>query len=594
MAVQDSSSVLAGYSDLERTFFQGFAGLARAGQKTYRSHGSSQQNGLAETFINMNELASPLKPECKPHICRRGMISAEEATHSGVQNYIVRALGSGDRGASYSERKPKSNPTWPTFGSYILLVLLCCGSAPYLCGQGTIETRGGGTEALHQPSPDASAASRDSSNFLAGRAAIATSDKQTGVDWLHLASSSLSFLAIQHAFRCATERGTRDGFGGPVITRYLDSVGNLHGWGDGDPFLVNYVGHPMQGAVAGFIWQHNDRAYRTVGYGKNLRYWKGKLRGAAFAYLYSVQFEIGPLGEASIGHIQGLYPQQGFVDHVTTPAIGLGWSIAEDSIDRYLIRAIEAHTSNFYLRALVRAGLNPARSAANTMNREFPWHRDDRPGTRRPYPESAAVSRFIEQATIKPEVHPPPGVAPFEFTIEPVFKQYFGSGAKGSCVGGGSSAAIRVADEWQIVAEVHGCKLLDLPKNLSGDSLTYMVGPRWTPNTSGRWNAHAHFLAGGTKLTQERLYPELRAEVIAEIYPKPLGNEQHSLYTQQWETNGFAIAAGTGVDYKINNALAIRVASFDYSRSWTNNLNAFNYSSGLQFTTGLVLRMGTW
>ena len=82
--------------------------------------------------------------------------------------------------------------------------------------------------------------------------------------------------------------------------------------------------------------------------------------------------------------------------------------------------------------------------------------------------------------------------------------------------------------------------------------------------------------------------------MIAEIAPKKLGNAQHSLYTQDWDTNGFAIALGGGVDYKINNALAFRVASLDYSHSWTNDLNGVNYQNGLQFTTGLVLRMGTW
>jgi hypothetical protein len=475
----------------------------------------------------------------------------------------------------------------------VVVTVLCCGTAVMLRAQTVGEIRGGRTESSSHSDNQPVDSARSSSGT--GIVAVATPPKkETGVDWSHLAQGSFAFLAVENAFRCATEQGTRDGFGGPFIPGYLNSVGNLHGWSDGDPFLVNYVGHPMQGAVSGFIWQHSDRAYRTVEFGENSRYWKGKLRGAAFAYLYSVQFEIGPLSESSLGHVQGLYPQQGFVDHVVTPGVGLGWTIAEDAIDRYIIRAIEAHTSHSYIRVFARGGLNPSRSMANVMNGELPWHRDDRPGAYKPYPDAAAVKSFMEQATARTEVHPPPGVAPFEFTMEPVFKQYFGSGAKGSCAGGGSSAAIRVADEWQIVVAVNGCKMLDLPANLSGDSLTYMVGPRWTPSTSGRWNPHAQFLVGGTKLTQELLDVEKRAEVIAELYPKKLDNAQHSLYTQQYETNGFAIAAGTGVDYKINNALAFRVASLDYSRSWSNDLNGVNYSNGLQFTTGLVLRMGTW
>ena len=164
-----------------------------------------------------------------------------------------------------------------------------------------------------------------------------TPKRETGIDWWHLAEGTLSFLTVEHVFRYATEWGTRDAFDTPFWPGYFAAVGNLHGWADGDAFLVNYVGHPMQGAVAGFIWQHNDRAYRDVVFGENSRYWKAKLRGAAFSYLYSVQFEIGPISEASIGHIQAQFPQQGFVDHVITPSIGLGWTLAEDSLDRYVI-----------------------------------------------------------------------------------------------------------------------------------------------------------------------------------------------------------------------------------------------------------------
>ena len=71
-------------------------------------------------------------------------------------------------------------------------------------------------------------------------------------------------------------------------------------------------------------------------------------------------------------------------------------------------------------------------------------------------------------------------------------------------------------------------------------------------------------------------------------------NKLHTEYTQHYETNGFALAAGMGVDYKLNNALAIRVASLDYTRSWTSDLSGVSYQRAMQFTSGLVLRMGTW
>jgi len=262
------------------------------------------------------------------------------------------------------------------------------------------------------------------------------SQSERGIAWSHLFESSLMFLTIEHGFRYTAESGTRDAFHTPFWPGYFDSVKSLHGWADGDPFLVNYVGHPMQGAVAGFMWQHNDRAYRSVEFGKNSRYWKAKLRGAAFSYVYSLQFEIGPISEASLGHIQALFPQQGFVDQVITPTVGLGWTLAEDSIDRYVIRFVESRTRNPYVRLLTRGSLNPARSFANVLNgslnparsfanvlnRELPWHRDDRPGVFKPYPEATAMKSFMEQASKSGVAHPPPGVAPFEFTVTPNYR----------------------------------------------------------------------------------------------------------------------------------------------------------------------------
>jgi hypothetical protein len=484
----------------------------------------------------------------------------------------------------------------------ICLGLSCSSSAVYVRAQAIAAippdpsevsppSVGRSSSSLHVPLDPAGSAA------ASGTGIVAVSPKpkrETGIDWLHLAEGSLAFLTVEHAFRYATESGTRDAFDTPFWPGYLSSVGNLHGWADGDPFYVNYVGHPMQGAVAGYIWQHNDRAYRDVMFGKNSRYWKAKLRGAAFSYLYSVQLEIGPISEASIGHVQAQFPQQGFVDHVITPSIGLGWTLAEDSLDRYVITLLEEHNRNPYLRLLIRSGLNPSRSMANAMNGIVPWHRDNRPGVFKPYPEAAAAKAAFERDTARIDVEPPPGVAPFEFKVTPNFRTYLGSGAKGSCIGGGGSIAFRVAPEWQILVDVNGCKMLDLPINLSGDSLSYMVGPRWTPSTSGRWNAHAQFLVGGTKLTQERLFPEEKAAVIAGAPPADRGYALHHLYTKDWDTNGFAIAAGTGLDYKINNALALRVARLEYSHSWTQDMNGINYQNGLQLTTGLVLRMGTW
>ncbi len=489
--------------------------------------------------------------------------------------------------------------------SVALLVLHLLGACVFACAQETIAadvsslesssrtTAPGPPSKLFLPTTtdtdSANGANLDPAVPVLGTSPVV---RQTGVDWGHLIASSLSFLAVSHTYRYATESTTRRSFDQPFFPKYSAAVANLHGWGDGDPFLVNYVGHPMEGAVAGFIWQHDDRAFRTIEFGRNRRYWKGRLRGMAFAYVYSVQFEIGPISEASLGHIQGMYPQIGFVDHVITPIVGTGWAIAEDSIDRILIQRFEEHVSNPYLRVAARGFLNPARSFANIMNFELPWHREDRPGVFKPFPENALWVAENKKRTESTPANPPPGVAPFDFAFHATYMDYSGAGG---CMGGGGTAGFRVADDWQIMLDVSGCKMLNFGKDWTGDTLTYMVGPRWTPHNSTHWTPHVQALFGGTKITQEYQNPVLKAEV--EDW-HPVNDEgrtaKHAYYSTDWTRDGFALSAGAGVDYRFNNALALRLADLSYAHSWTSDINGLNYRSAVQVSGGLVLRMGTW
>jgi hypothetical protein len=95
-------------------------------------------------------------------------------------------------------------------------------------------------------------------------------------------------------------------------------------------------------------------------------------------------------------------------------------------------------------------------------------------------------------------------VAPFEFAAN----AYAFAAPSGTWVGGGASAAFRISPEWQMVLDVDGCNMAGLTKNLSGDSLTYMLGPRWTPRLSGRLIPYAQLLLGVNKLTQELMLPD--------------------------------------------------------------------------------------
>jgi len=132
--------------------------------------------------------------------------------------------------------------------------------------------------------------------------------------WRPALNQSFRFLAAQHGFRFMTEPGTRSELKGPFFRDYLRSVRDLDHWADGDPFLVNYIGHPMMGAVTGYIQRQNDPRYQAVNFGRNARYWKSVARSLAFSAVYSTQFEIGPISESSLGNSGKIPGTQGFVD----------------------------------------------------------------------------------------------------------------------------------------------------------------------------------------------------------------------------------------------------------------------------------------
>jgi hypothetical protein len=175
--------------------------------------------------------------------------------------------------------------------------------------------------------------------------------------------------------------------------------------------------------------------------------------------------------------------------------------IAEDVLDRYLVRLVERKTQNPYVRALVRGGANPGRSFANVISGQLPWVRPGDQETEKIGPR-ANMPHKVEELERKP------GVAPLEFAANA--HAFVAPG--GTCAGGGASAAFRVNSEWQIVLDVNGCKMTGLTKNLSGDSLTYMVGLRWTLPACGRLLPYVQVLFGGNRLTQELILPDRLAQ----------------------------------------------------------------------------------
>lgn len=413
-------------------------------------------------------------------------------------------------------------------------------------------------------------------------------DESAAVAWGSLARQTLHFLNIQHGFRLATESGTRSGLRGQFFAGYERSLRSLHGWSDGDPFYVNYIGHPMMGSVAGNIWAQNDRKFEDVTFGRDRAYWKSRLRAAGFSFVYSAQFELGPYSEATIGKIQSKWPAQGIEDMVITPSLGLGWMVAEDAIDELLLRRVERWTDNNWVRLLLRSSLNPTRTMANVLAGRVPWYRASRSGVYAPH-------SWVHRPTdIDPRApaDPPPGVAPFEFTATAKAMQYSGGSF---CPGGASSAAFRLAKQWQLVFEASGCKVSGLKENLSGDVLSWLVGPRWKAAGDRRLSPHLQFLVGGTKVSHERIDEKMLKDLKPLLATTREPQKYRELYAKQEHDHSLALAAGGGLDLKLGQALALRLANVEYRRAWSRPaMSGTPYNQGLQLSTGIVLRMGTW
>ncbi len=205
-----------------------------------------------------------------------------------------------------------------------------------------------------------------------------TAATSAGTDIRGAIVDSFKQLAWEHSIRVAFQDKTRRELAGSFWGDYKRSIKVPHRWEDGDSWLVNYIGHPIHGAAAGYSWiDHGPEAAREIGLSPG--YWAGRARTLAWTSVYSLQFEFGPLSEASIGNV-GLRPETtGWVDHVVTPVGAFGLIVAEDALDRFFVKWVERRTDNRFFRAALRTIFNPARTMSNTVRGQTPWFRPGRP-----------------------------------------------------------------------------------------------------------------------------------------------------------------------------------------------------------------------
>lgn len=197
---------------------------------------------------------------------------------------------------------------------------------------------------------------------------------ERGFRWGPAIRQSLIFLGIQHGY-ALTQPKTRESLRGNFFKDYARSVKALRGWDDGGRFFTNYIAHPMQGSLTGFIYVQNDPKAINQQFGKSGDYWRSRMIAMAWSAAWSTQFEIGPISQASIGNV-GLQGKQTWEDIVITPTLGTAMLVAEDAADRFIMQSIERKTDNFYVKIFLRMLLSPTRLFANVLRFKTPWHRD--------------------------------------------------------------------------------------------------------------------------------------------------------------------------------------------------------------------------
>lgn len=187
----------------------------------------------------------------------------------------------------------------------------------------------------------------------------------------------LFFLGIQHGVRMKQDK-TRRELDGRFFVDWVDAVNGLQTWSDGGKAFTNYVAHPAQGAITGYLWVHNDPKSKYLQFSRDPGYWIGRMKAMAWTAVWSTQFEIGPISESSLGNVGQLPRTQGYVDLVITPILGTALILEEDLVDRYLVGWVERKTQKHGWRAAARSFFNPCRSVANLLRFRAPWYRDAR------------------------------------------------------------------------------------------------------------------------------------------------------------------------------------------------------------------------
>ena len=134
--------------------------------------------------------------------------------------------------------------------------------------------------------------------------------------------------------------------------------------------------------------------------------------------------------------------------------------------------------------------------------------------------------------------------------------------------GGSGSFAYNFTDRFSVLADLGAYRFRGLAAGLNSTMYTYLLGPRISLRRSGHVAPFGHLLLGGGRLNVSSAGVEAGE-------------------------NGFAIAAGGGVDAGFRHHMAIRVIQAEYLLTRFPSVNGASATqSDIRLSAGIVFRFG--
>ena len=130
---------------------------------------------------------------------------------------------------------------------------------------------------------------------------LPSTPRKSAFHWKRALFETFTFFSIEQAYLVRKEYHWVTAENGVPFNHYWSdythslSTWAHSGWDDGDPFLDNYIGHPIQGALSGYIQVQNDPQGEKLEFSNSRAYWRSRLKAMLWNAAYSTQWEIGPL-----------------------------------------------------------------------------------------------------------------------------------------------------------------------------------------------------------------------------------------------------------------------------------------------------------